>query len=81
MKSIVMSAVALMASSGAALSQHNYVEPSDVSHATVVRYGFLSKKHHKVSREKQRLLDAAHKAALTKIPDQPQPTDPWAKVR
>ena len=81
MKRVAISAVALIASTGVAFSQHNYVEPSDVARGTVIRHSFLPKRHPKLSHEKQRLLDAAHKAALTKIPNQPQPTDPWAKVR
>jgi hypothetical protein len=81
MKSIATSAFALVAFTSVAFSQHNYVEPSDVSRATVLRHSFVSKRRAKVSHEKQRLLDAAHRAALSKIPNQPQPTDPWAKVR
>jgi hypothetical protein len=81
MKRIAMSAFALIASTGVAFSQHNYVEPSDVARGTVVRHSFLAKRNLKLSHEKQRSLDAAHKATLSRIPNQPQPTDPWAKVR
>jgi hypothetical protein len=81
MKRIAMSAFALIASTGVAFSQHNYVEPSDVARGTVVRHSFLAKRNLKLSHEKQRSLDAAHKAALSKIPNRRQPTDPWAKVR
>jgi hypothetical protein len=80
MKSVAMSAFALIALTGVAFSQH-YLEPSAVSRATVVKHSFGAKRRAKVSHEKQRLLDAAHKAALSKIPNQPQPADPWAKVR
>lgn len=81
MKRPAISAFVLIASTSLAFSQHNYLEPSDVSRATVFRHGFGSKKHPKLSHERQRLLDAAHKAALSKIPNRPQPADPWAKVR
>jgi hypothetical protein len=85
MRTLAASIFALLALGDIALAQH-YVEPSDVSRATVARHSFGSKKHAKghharLDHEKQRHLDAAHKAALKKIPDQPQPTDPWAKVR
>jgi hypothetical protein len=80
MKSLGASAFALLILTDAALAQH-YAEPSDVSRATVLKHSFGSKKHAKRNPEKQRQLDAAHKAALSKIPNQPQPKDPWAKIR
>jgi hypothetical protein len=80
MRIFAASIFALLALTDIALSQH-YVEPSDVSRATVLRHSFGSKRHAKGHHEKQRQLDAAHKAALKKIPDQPQPADPWAEVR
>ena len=76
----LFASLALLAFTDAVLAQH-YVEPSDVSRATFYAHSFVSKHHTKHAHEKQRALDAAHKAALRKIPDQPQPTDPWAKVR
>jgi len=81
MKRIATTAFALVALTSTAFAQHNYVEPSDISRATVIGHNFVSKRRAKVSHEKQRRLDAAHRAALSKIPNQPQPTDPWAKVR
>ncbi len=75
-----VASLALLAFTDVVLAQH-YVEPSDISRATIYSHSFTSKHHTKHAREKQRALDAAHKAALSKIPDQPQPTDPWAKVR
>ena len=79
MKALVAS-LTLLAFTDVVLAQH-YVEPSDVARATFYSHSFKSKHHTKHASEKQRALDAAHKAALKKIPDQPQPTDPWAKVR
>jgi hypothetical protein len=79
MKAMVAS-LALLAFPDVVLAQH-YVEPSDVARATIYSHSFKSKHHTKHAREKQHALDAAHKAALNKIPNQPQPADPWAKVR
>lgn len=79
MKALVAS-LALLAFTGVAFAQH-YAEPSDIARATIYPHSFKSKHHNKHTSEKQRALDAAHKAALSKIPDKPQPTDPWAKVR
>jgi hypothetical protein len=79
MKAMVAS-LALLAFPDVVLAQH-YVEPSDVARATFYAHSFKSKHHAKHAREKQHALDAAHKAALSKIPNQPQPADPWAKVR
>ena len=79
MKALIASLV-LLAFTDAALSQY-YVEPSDVARATIYPHSFVSKHHTKHAREKQHAIDAAHKAALRKIPNQPQPTDSWAKVR
>ncbi len=76
----LVATLALLAFTDAVLAQH-YLEPSDVGRATFYSHSFKSKQHTRHAREKQRALDAAHKAALSKIPDQPQPTDPWAKVR
>jgi hypothetical protein len=77
---VLIASLALVAFPDVVLSQH-YTEPSDVARATFYSHSFKSKHHTQHAREKQRALDAAHKAALSKIPDQPQPTDPWAKVR
>ena len=77
---VLVASLALLAFPNAVLAQH-YLEPSDVSRATFYSHSFKSKHHTKHAREKQHALDAAHKAALSKIPNQPQPTDPWAKVR
>lgn len=79
MKALVAS-LALLAFTDVVLAQH-YVEPSNIARASIYPHSFESKHHTKHAREKQRALDAAHKAALSKIPDQPQHTDPWAKVR
>jgi hypothetical protein len=76
----LVASLALLAFTDVVPAQH-YVEPSDISRATIYPRSFKSKHHNQHAREKQRALDAAHKAALSKIPDQPQPTDPWAKVR
>jgi hypothetical protein len=78
-KALVASLV-LLAFTDVVLAQY-YVEPSNIARASIYPRSFESKHHTKHAREKQRALDAAHKAALSKIPDQPQPTDPWAKVR
>jgi hypothetical protein len=72
--------LALLAFTDVVFAQH-YVEPSDIGRATFYSHSFKSKYHTNHAREKQRAVDAAHKAALSKIPDQSQPTDPWAKVR
>jgi hypothetical protein len=77
---VLVASLALLAFPDAVLAQH-YTEPSDIARATIYPHSFISKHHTKHAHEKQRALDAAHKAALSKIPDQPQPTDPWAKVR
>jgi hypothetical protein len=79
MKALV-AALALVAFTNVVLAQH-FVEPTDITRATIYPHSFKSKQHTRHAREKQRALDAAHKAALSKIPDQPQPADPWAKVR
>ena len=80
MKAAAITSLALLAMPDVALAQH-FVEPSDISRATIYSHSFVSKHHTRHAREKQRATDAAHKAALSKIPNQPQPTDPWAKVR
>jgi hypothetical protein len=80
MKNFAAAAIVLIALTDIALAQH-YLEPSDVSRATVLKHSIGSKKRVRLNHHKQRELDAAHKAALSKIPNQPQPTDPWAKVR
>jgi hypothetical protein len=78
---VMVASFALLAFTDVALSQY-FVEPSDIGRAThIYPHGFVSKHHTAHAREKQRAIDAAHKAALSKIPNQPQPTDPWAKVR
>jgi hypothetical protein len=77
---VLIASLTLFAFNDMVLAQH-YAEPSDISRATIYSHNFKSKHHTKLAGEKQRALDAAHKAALRKIPDQPQPTDPWAKVR
>jgi hypothetical protein len=77
---VLVASVALFAFTDLAVAQH-YVELSDNARATIYSHSFISKHHTGLAREKQRALDAAHRAALSKLPDQPQPTDPWAKVR
>jgi hypothetical protein len=79
MKRLSLSLCALLFFSGAA--DAHYLEPSDTSRATVVKHRFGAKKHAARDHNKQREIDAAHKAALSRIKEPPAPKDPWAQVR
>jgi hypothetical protein len=63
-----------------AASAH-YLEPSDTTRATVIKHSFGAKRHVAKDHKKQREIDAAHKAALSRITEPPAPKDPWAQVR
>jgi hypothetical protein len=65
---------------GEAAAAH-YLEPSDTSRATVIKHSFGAKKHVARDHKKQTEIDAAHKAALSRIKEPPAPKDPWAQVR
>jgi len=79
MKRLSWSLCTLLFLSGAAAA--HYLEPSDPSRATVIKHSFGAKKHAAKDHRKQREIDAAHKAALSRIKEPPAPKDPWALVR
>jgi hypothetical protein len=79
MKHLSLALCALLFLSGG--SAAHYLEPSDTSRATVAKHSFGAKKHVTRDHKKQREIDAAHKAALSRIKEPPAPKDPWAQVR
>jgi hypothetical protein len=80
MKLLSLSLCVLLCLSGTAAATH-YLEPSDTSRAHFIGHRFGAKKHVARNHKKQRELDAAHKAALSRIKEPPAPKDPWAQVR
>jgi hypothetical protein len=78
MRTLAVSVIALLLLTGVSVSQPAGV--GDNSRAVVVKHRFGAKYLTK-ARKKQLELEAAHKAALNKIPTPPAPTDPWAKMR
>ena len=79
MKRVSLSLCVLLLFSDAAAA--HYLEPSDMSRATVAKHSFGAKRHVARDHTKQREIDAAHKAALSRIKEPPAPKDPWAQVR
>ena len=79
MKRLSSSLCALLVLGGAA--DAHYLEPSDTSRASFIGHRFGTKKHAARDHKKQREIDAAHKAALSRIKEPPAPKDPWAQVR
>jgi hypothetical protein len=75
-KSLTTGAFALLSFTSVALSQvggdnvHTFLAKHDAAVASVLK-----------SHKRRLEIDAAHKAALRKIPTSPAPTDPWAVVR
>ncbi len=77
-KSVTAVALALLSFTGVALSQH--IEGGENTHTFLAKHDAAVARAHK-AHKRQLEIDAAHKAALRKIPTPPAPTDPWAAVR
>ena len=77
-KTLTVVAFALLSFSDVALSQR--IEGGDNVHTFLAKHDAGVARAHKAHKRRME-IDAAHKAALRKIPAPPAPTDPWAAVR